>query len=205
MDKICHTCKICKPFSDFHKDKTKKDGLLMYCKICRNEKIKLYRNKQIKYCVVYRLEYKGFYYVGSTDNIKNRLTLHKSVCFNINSTKYNLKIYKNFRELGLTKDNFYKEIKKTIILKNLDPIDLKSKENDYINLDDEFCLNDRNENRTKEYIKQYRKEYSKEYYETHKEQKKQYREKNKEKIKQYNKEYREKKKNYNYRNLIKNI
>ena len=188
MDKICYTCKICKPFSDFHKDKKMKDGIKSQCKICSKLKDKLYRNKQ-KNCVVYRLEYKKYYYIGSTDNFKNRFIKHKSNCFNINSTKYNFKIYKKFRELGLLKDIFYNDLKHTIILENLDKSVLKETENDYINLDDEFCLNSKNENTLKG------KEYKKEYYETHKErikeQNKQYRQNNKEEIKKYNKKYYE--------------
>ena len=35
--KTCTKCKEEKPFSEFHKDKNKKDGLVSWCKICRNE------------------------------------------------------------------------------------------------------------------------------------------------------------------------
>jgi ribosomal protein L44E len=34
--KTCPICKIAKPFTDFHKDVQKKDGLRLYCKKCRN-------------------------------------------------------------------------------------------------------------------------------------------------------------------------
>lgn len=34
--KTCPTCKVTKPFSEFHKDAQKKDGLRLYCKKCRN-------------------------------------------------------------------------------------------------------------------------------------------------------------------------
>jgi len=34
--KTCPTCNQTKPFSEFHKDAQKKDGLRLYCKKCRN-------------------------------------------------------------------------------------------------------------------------------------------------------------------------
>jgi hypothetical protein len=36
--KTCSKCKIEKSKSEFNKDKSKKDGLLIYCKICHREK-----------------------------------------------------------------------------------------------------------------------------------------------------------------------
>jgi transcription-repair coupling factor (superfamily II helicase) len=41
---------------------------------------------------------KDKYYIGSTEDIDNRITNHKEKCYNINSTKYNLKVYKYIRE-----------------------------------------------------------------------------------------------------------
>ena len=34
--KICHTCQQAKELTEFHKDRTAKDGLASSCKICRN-------------------------------------------------------------------------------------------------------------------------------------------------------------------------
>jgi len=39
-------------------------------------------------------------YVGSTSNMKQRRRNHKSDCFNANSPRYNLKLYKTIRDHG---------------------------------------------------------------------------------------------------------
>ena len=39
-------------------------------------------------------------YIGSTKNLYNRICQHKCRCNNINSSKYNLKVYKFIRENG---------------------------------------------------------------------------------------------------------
>jgi len=36
--KICHTCQQAKELTEFHKDRTAKDGLASSCKICRNSR-----------------------------------------------------------------------------------------------------------------------------------------------------------------------
>jgi hypothetical protein len=38
------------------------------------------------------------YYIGSTENIRDRINDHKSSCYNINCVKYNRKVYKYIRE-----------------------------------------------------------------------------------------------------------
>lgn len=38
MEKLCSTCKFVKPASEFHKNKTKVDGLQTHCRSCRNAK-----------------------------------------------------------------------------------------------------------------------------------------------------------------------
>ena len=45
MKKICKKCGVEKPFSDFHKDSKRKDGLNPYCKQCRTITEKEYRSK----------------------------------------------------------------------------------------------------------------------------------------------------------------
>lgn len=42
--KQCYCCKETKLFSDFTKDKSKSDGLKIYCKSCANEKKQQWRN-----------------------------------------------------------------------------------------------------------------------------------------------------------------
>ncbi len=46
MIKICSKCKISKEISEFFKNKTQKDGLQSYCKICHSEAV--YKNKDKK-------------------------------------------------------------------------------------------------------------------------------------------------------------
>ena len=43
---------------------------------------------------------KNFIYIGSTINFRGRKNEHKSCCYNINSKKYNLKIYETIRNNG---------------------------------------------------------------------------------------------------------
>ena len=40
--KTCSKCKERKPYSEFHKNKSKKDGLNFYCKKCKNQQYKQY-------------------------------------------------------------------------------------------------------------------------------------------------------------------
>jgi hypothetical protein len=47
---------------------------------------------------IYKINVKDKYYIGSTENIEQRIQIHKSRCYNINSTKYNYKVYKYIRE-----------------------------------------------------------------------------------------------------------
>jgi len=48
---------------------------------------------------IYRMNVKDKFYVGSTVNIKNRISKHKKYCYNQNCCKeYNRKVYKYIRE-----------------------------------------------------------------------------------------------------------
>jgi len=153
--------------------------------------------------LVYKLSYKNYYYIGSTKNFESRFTQHKSDCFNKN--KYpNLKFYKKFKELGLTKENFYKEIKHELLCICKDDV-IKKMENIYIKLDDEFCLNIKRENQNvinnEEYYKNNKDHIIKyninNYYNNQEEKieyQKQYNKDNKEKIKEYQKNWYQKNK-----------
>ena len=46
--KICSRCKIEKSVSEFHKDKSKKDGLNNICKMCASEQDKKYRQANLE-------------------------------------------------------------------------------------------------------------------------------------------------------------
>ncbi len=47
---------------------------------------------------IYKMNVKDKYYIGSTENIRERITNHKKSCYNIKNKKYNLKVYKYIRE-----------------------------------------------------------------------------------------------------------
>ena len=46
--KTCYKCKEEKPFSEFHKDRTTKDGYQNQCKVCRKVYNKSYYEKNIE-------------------------------------------------------------------------------------------------------------------------------------------------------------
>jgi len=136
---------------------------------------------------VYKLSYKNYYYIGSTENFDKRLIRHKHDCFNKNRKCYNCKEMKKFRELGLTKENFYKDIKyKFLCILNSNK-KLTEYENIFINLKDEYCLNTKKENQNSlNEDGSHNKDYFEEYYK-----------KNKEKILKKQNETNEKNKNDN--------
>lgn len=45
MEKTCAACKITKPVEEFHKDRSKKDGLNLYCKPCTIAKQKVFQTR----------------------------------------------------------------------------------------------------------------------------------------------------------------
>jgi hypothetical protein len=143
----------------------------------------------------YKLSIDNMCYVGSTINIKKRMSDHKSHCYNIKSTNYNYKLYKYIRENSCW-DNINMQI--------LDVIDNITK-NEAIVFEQQFI--DYFENtlnairayttpeQLKEYKQQYQKQYTKQYQHDNKEQLKEYRKQyqhdNKEQIKEYKKQYYE--------------
>ena len=46
MDKICNKCKICKPYTEFHKQMNTKDGYTGSCKPCRKLQQQIYRKTE---------------------------------------------------------------------------------------------------------------------------------------------------------------
>ena len=154
-------------------------------------------------------------YIGSTEDIKYRMSKHKIRCNNINSHKNNLKVYKYIRNNGGWDAWTYEIIDEVeVALRN----DAARYEGEYIIKYDAINkLNvgvagrtnkeyrKQNTEKIKEYNKEYsntekRKEYIKQYYQKNKEdilqKQKEYQkyEQNKERIKQRQKEYREKNK-----------
>ena len=131
--------------------------------------------------VVYKLKCKDDkikeFYIGSSCGFNTRVVKHKNVCNNLNSPKYNYKVYRFIREHGGF-ENWYFEI--------LLEVQVESQEYLRANYEAKFQqdlkpeLNTKQEGRT-----------LKEYYEDHKEQSKQYYQDHKEEILKKNKQYRE--------------
>lgn len=61
--KLCNCCGQIKSTEEFHKNKTKKDGLQDHCKVCRNLKSKLNREN--------RKEYRKKWYLKNIDKVKS--------------------------------------------------------------------------------------------------------------------------------------
>lgn len=57
--KVCSQCRIEKPLTEFHKNKSRVDGYHAQCKICRNKYYKNNRETKIDYAKQYRLKNKS--------------------------------------------------------------------------------------------------------------------------------------------------
>ena len=135
-------------------------------------------------------------YIGSTTNFTRRKCCHKSACNNINTQKYNCKVYKFIRDNG-NWDNWDMVLIENVNVNNKN--ELHKKEREWI----EKLIPSLNSNiptRTKKEYTEMNKETKKIYYEKNKETKKEYQkiynEKNKENIKGYKKIYYEHNKEY---------
>jgi hypothetical protein len=139
-------------------------------------------------------------YVGHTTNIQSRKRCHKSYCNNLNSKKYNLKVYKFIRENGGW-DNFeILEIEK-YPCNSKDEARQKEQEwcyklNSKLNCEIPNRTNKewREDNRDK--INEKAKIYREDNREKRLEYNKQYRQDNREKLKEYRKNNRDEKKEY---------
>ena len=60
MNKTCVKCKVSKPFSEFHKDKSRKGVLFPYCKACASESRRIYyENNKEKVRESHRIYYES--------------------------------------------------------------------------------------------------------------------------------------------------
>jgi len=109
--------------------------------------------------------FKTNFYIGSTNNYKQRMDNHKSNCNNPNSPHHNYKIYKFIRDNGGW-SNWSKMIIANIDVKN--KLEQKKYEQFYIDLL-EPSLNCCRSYITSEQLKEQLKEYYKEYYNRNKE------------------------------------
>jgi len=138
------------------------------------------------YSVIYSINLLRLCYVGSTNNIERRKAEHIRTCFNINSPKYNNKLYKAMRKYGVENFVFKTEYllksatkQQSFQMEELYRIYLKA------NLNTNMCFIPVEE----------KKDYHKKYYENNRdeflERNKKYREENEHKIKEYQEKYRE--------------
>ena len=118
--KLCICCKEIKNVEDFHKNKSKKDGLQDHCKICR--KIKSEKNKEK------RKEYRKEWYKKNSEHIKflekSRYHNNKE---NINKKRKNLyhtdtfireKIREQHKKYYQNNKDFFKKVTKKWVEKN---------------------------------------------------------------------------------------
>ena len=133
-------------------------------------------------------------YIGSSKDIKKRISQHKSDCTNENVPNYNCKLYQTIRANGGWANY------ELIIIEELPNVTKTQAEirEEYWRIELSATLNARKAHRTMEQITEYDKERHKQYREKNKEQlneqKKQWCQKNKTRITDYAKQYREKNK-----------
>lgn len=73
--KLCSKCKTTKPFVEFHKDKSRADGLQRYCKQCK-KKVDVHGSSgdEGKYILYYLPKER---YIGMTKNFTKRKQKHR--------------------------------------------------------------------------------------------------------------------------------
>lgn len=88
--KICKSCNLSKPFSDFYKHSRQSDGLQSYCKVCHTKRNKEWTNRnKDKQAVIYkRHSLKRSY--GMTLDEHSRLLDDQGYCCGICGSKLNL-------------------------------------------------------------------------------------------------------------------
>lgn len=122
-------------------------------------------------------------YVGSTRALARRKNQHKSMCYNINSKQYNLKIYQTIRDNGGWTNWRMCPLEE---LQNVSKIEAEIKEEEW-----RVILTANLNSRKASIGDMTMTEYQIQYYKQNREKIAEYRETNKEKITEYQKEYRE--------------
>lgn len=138
----------------------------------------------------YKLTINSVSYIGSTKNIKNRISSHKSRCYDEKDKRYNTKLYKYIRC-----NEGFNNVKIQIIdvIDNIDRTIAHKFEQNYIKYF-KSELNSIKSYRSQEEIEKYRREYRENNIEEIKKRGKKYRDKHKEYYKEYSIIYRKKNK-----------
>jgi hypothetical protein len=127
-----------------------------------------------------------YVYVGSTRNMAVRKKCHKSDCNNVNSVKYNYKVYKTIRD----NDGF--ENWHIVVLEIMDNVTKMTAEmrEDAYRVDLNATMNSKRASRGDISIEEYKKQHYQDNKEHYQEYKKHYIQENRETILEYNKQYR---------------
>ncbi len=51
--KVCRRCRVAKPFADFHKNRSERDGHAHYCKACKIEYNRLNKSRRLRLAAEY--------------------------------------------------------------------------------------------------------------------------------------------------------
>jgi hypothetical protein len=146
-------------------------------------------------------------YVGSTNDLKRRISQHRHSCNNKKRKNYNYKLYQYIRENGGINEYQFIILECYVCNHNHE---LYYKEDDYIKMYDNnlnskraYLTDEEYKNRYSEIKKKYKdenkeqlNEYSKKYYYENKDKFKKYRDDNKDKYKKYREDNKEKHKNW---------
>ena len=128
---------------------------------------------ELKQFVVYRLSIDSEWYIGSTCNLKERLSSHKSICFNSNNDNYHLPFYSYIRKHSIN----FQDIKVDTLEKVVNKFssdkenekEARSREQYYIDKESEITgggiNNTKRAYQTEEELKAHKKAYNKAYYE----------------------------------------
>jgi len=138
---------------------------------------------------VYMIRHKtdnSVFYIGSTNDFHNRMTQHKSVCFNKKSNGYQFRIYKTIREHGW--EMFDKFIIDVCVTDDRDVLEEMEKQY-IIDLNPPLNMVDYTFDR-KEYQRQYNAYYIREHAERERLRKLRYRTENHEKVRQSSRQYK---------------
>lgn len=98
--KLCNSCRKVKTIDNFHKNKSKKDGLQEYCKDCRKIKSENYKNK--------RKEYRKNWYQKNAEKIKSVENLR----YHTNKDEINEKRKRAYHENDLVRGKVRRQQKK---------------------------------------------------------------------------------------------
>jgi hypothetical protein len=128
LSKVCSKCQETKPLSEFHKDKSKKDGLRKECKECRSRYSQQYHkqnkekiNEYNKHWATENEDWLKNYYKNYRETNKNKISIANKEYRTQNRDRlleYNKIYYENNKEKFSTSNKIYREKNKDSILHN---------------------------------------------------------------------------------------